>query len=58
MNETINYYNYNRSKVYVLFLDATKAFDRVKYCKLFNELCKRKMSPLITRSLLFIYIDQ
>ncbi len=31
MNETINYYNYNRSNVYVLFLDAYKAFDRGQY---------------------------
>ncbi len=59
MNGTINYYNYKRLNVYVLFLDnATKVFDRVKYCKLFNELCKRKMSPLITILLLFMYTNQ
>ncbi len=33
MMETVNYYNFNRSNVYVLLLDATKAFDQVKYCK-------------------------
>ncbi len=58
MNETINYYNYNTSNVYVVFLDATMVFVRVKYCKLFNQLCKRKMSPLVTRMLLFMYINQ
>ncbi len=31
MMETVNYYNINRSNLYVLLLDATKAFDRVKY---------------------------
>ncbi len=46
MNETINYYNYNGSNVYVLFLDTTKAFDRVKCCKLFNELYKKKCHHL------------
>ncbi len=30
MMETVNYYNFNRSNVYVLLLDATNAFDRVK----------------------------
>ncbi len=27
MMETVNYYNFNRSNVYVLLLDATKVFD-------------------------------
>ena len=29
MLETINYYNFNKSNVFVLMLDASKAFDRV-----------------------------
>ncbi len=56
--ETIDYYNYNRSNVYVLMLDASKAFDRVKYCKLFNELLKRHVSPVILRILLYMYTKQ
>ena len=36
--EIVDYYNYNKSDVFVLMLDASKAFDRVRYCKLFNEL--------------------
>ncbi len=40
MLETISYYNFNHTNVYALFLDATKAFDRVHYGKLFKELCK------------------
>ena len=40
MLETVNYYNFNKSNVFVLMLDASKAFDRVNYCKLFGELLK------------------
>ncbi len=58
MMETVNYYNFNRSNVYVLLLDATKAFDRVKYCKLFRELSNRQMSPLVIRLLMYMYTNQ
>ncbi len=58
MMETVNYYNFNRSNVYVLLLDASKAFDRVKYCKLFRELSNRQMSPLVKRLLMYMYTDQ
>ena len=44
--EIIDYYNYNKSDAFVLMLDACKAFDRVRYCKLFNELLDRDMSPV------------
>ncbi len=39
-------------------LDATKAFDRVKYCKLFRELSDRQMSPLVIRLLMYMYTNQ
>ena len=55
MLETIDYYNFNRS---VLMLDASKAFNRVNYCKLFNELLKRDISPLVLRLLLYMYTSQ
>ncbi len=32
MNETISYFNTKRSNVYIVLLDATKAFDTVNYC--------------------------
>jgi len=57
-NETVSHYNFNKSNVFVLFLDATKAFDRVKYCKLFKELIKRNVSPLVLRLLLDMYTRQ
>ncbi len=58
MLETISYYNFSHTNVYALFLDATKAFDRVYYGKLCTELCKRNMSPLVTRLLLYMYTNQ
>ena len=49
MLETVNYYNFPKSNVFVLMLDASKAFDRVNYCKLFGELLKRDISPIVLR---------
>ena len=54
MLETIDYYNFNKSSVYVLLLDASKAFDRVNYVKLFDELLRRDLSPLVLRLLLYM----
>ncbi len=48
----------NHTNVYALFLDASKAFDRVHYGKLFKELCKRNLSPIVTRLLLYMYTHQ
>ena len=56
--ETIDYYNYNKSSVFVLLLDASKAFDRINYCKLFTDLLKRDVSPLVLRLLLHMYTNQ
>ena len=48
-----------KSNTFVLMLDASKAFDRVNYCKLFRGLyLKREMSPLVLRLLLFMYTNQ
>ena len=53
MQETISYYNANGSNVYALMLDASKAFDRVKFSKLFRILLNRQMSPLVLRLLFY-----
>ena len=58
MLETVNYSNFNKSNVFVLMLDASKAFDRVNYCKLFGELLKRDISPIVLRLLLYMYTSQ
>ena len=56
--ETINYFQSNNSEVYVLLLDATRAFDRVKYVKLFQLLIDRGLNPLVIRCLLYMYTNQ
>ena len=58
VQEAISYYNYNGSDVHCVLLDASKAFDRVEYCKLFELLLQRKICPLIVRFLLFMYLHQ
>ena len=57
LNETISYYMNNDSQVYVLFLDASKAFDRINYIKLFNKLIDKKMCPITIRLLLNMYLN-
>ena len=54
--ETIQYYRANGSDVYMLSLDASKAFDRVKYSKLFKVLLERSICPLIIRYIVNIYM--
>ena len=56
--ETIEYYKKNGSNVHVLLLDASKAFDRVNYIKLFEKLLSKGMSPLTVRLLLNMYKNQ
>ena len=51
-------YNFNKFGVGVLLLDASKAFDRVNYCKLSNELLKRNISPMLLKLLLYMYTTQ
>ena len=58
MLEIIDYYNFNKSGVGVLLIDASKAFDGVNYCKLFNELLKRNHSSVLLRLLLYMYTTQ
>ena len=54
--ETIQYYKANGSDVFMLSLDASKAFDRVKYSKLFKVLIERSICPLIIRYIVNIYM--
>ena len=56
--ETIEYYRENDSDCYLLLLDASKAFDRVVYVKLFNTLRDRGMCPLVLRLIMNMYLNQ
>ncbi len=58
VQETISYYVHNGSNVYGLMLDASKAFDRVNYCKLFRILLDKKVCPLYCRLILNMYLNQ
>jgi len=52
----MSYYVANDSMVFCTFLDATKAFDRISYCKLFRLLSDRDIPPCIIRILLVFYM--
>ena len=58
LKEVISYYRNNDTSIYCIFLDATKAFDRVEYCSLFRELLKRNIPSIFVRLLLNIYTGQ
>ena len=55
---TVEYYRENDSDCYMLLLDASKAFDRVEYVKLFSDLRERKLCPIVLRLLMNIYVNQ
>ena len=57
LKETISYYINNDSPVYCVMLDATKAFDRVNYCKLFREVMKRSLPAPYVRLMLNMYTN-
>jgi hypothetical protein len=56
LKETIEHYRCNNSSVFCVMLDATKAFDRVGYCKLMRLLIGRKLPAVIIRMLLNMYL--
>ncbi len=55
LKEVINYYLNNKLDVYTCFIDATKAFDRIRYDKLFQILIKRGVPALSLRKILDLY---
>jgi len=57
LKEALSYYATNQSNVFCTFLDATKAFDRINYCKLFRLLLKRDLSACIVRVLICFYTN-
>ena len=44
--ETVEYYVSNNSSVYVLLIDASKAFDRLYHSKLFDVLETYNVCPI------------
>ena len=58
IKEVVAHYTSNGSFVYGCLLDATKAFDRVNYGKLFSFLCDRNLPGVVIRFLLDSYSRQ
>lgn len=58
LKEVVDYYRTHGSDVYCTMLDATKAFDRVEYCKLIRLLINKQLPAIIIRFLLNIYLCQ
>ena len=58
LKNVIEYYRKWGSPVYVCFLDASKAFDRINHWTLFRKMKDRGISALIIRILLFWYREQ
>ena len=58
VEETVEYYRRNHNDVYAMFLDASQAFYRVNFAKLFKLIIKEGLCPLITRFLLKLYTKQ
>ena len=54
----IDYYVRNGSSCYVVLLDASKAFDKVNYVKLFKLLRNRGLCPTIIKLLIYMYTKQ
>ena len=56
--ETVEYYNSNNTDCFMLLLDASKAFDRIEYVRLFKLLRDRNMCPIVLRLIITMYISQ
>jgi hypothetical protein len=58
LQETICHFVRGGCNIYGLFLDASKAFDRINYTKLFKLLIAKGMDIRLVRCLLFMYTNQ
>jgi hypothetical protein len=58
LKETVAYYTTNNSSVFCVMLDASKAFDRVSFAKLFLKMLNRNISPIVIRMLISLYCNQ
>ena len=58
LDEVIKYNNNSKTDVYMMMLDASKAFDRVDHIKLFKILSKKGVCPALLKLLFNMYSQQ
>ena len=58
LQEVVDFYVSRKSSCYAVLLDASKAFDRVHYVKLFKLLLDKGMCPLVAKLLVCMYTKQ
>ena len=58
LKDVVNQYLLKNSSVYCCFIDASKAFDRIRHDLLFDMLLKRGVNPLMVRILIDSYERQ
>ena len=58
VNETIEWFTQNDSSVFCTLLDASRAFDRVEYMRLFQSLVDKGICPVVCRFLVNLYTSQ
>jgi len=58
LEEVTNYYSQYDAPVYIALLDASRAFDRVNFVRLFNLLLKKDFCALNAKFLITMYIAQ
>lgn len=58
LKEVISYYREHDSPMFICFLDASKAFDRINHWCLFKKLVDRRVPAYLVRILLFWYSNQ
>jgi hypothetical protein len=58
LKSVIDFYVSLSSCMYICYIDASKAFDRISHCKLFDKLLERKLPMIIVRILYVWYSTQ
>ncbi len=58
VKETADHYVKQGGCIYTCMLDASKAFDRIDFVRLFKILMKRNLPPVIIRSIINLYTSQ